>query len=195
MPTGVAIRDVRQHLFDAAERVLRRDGPTGLTSRAVTTEAGVAKGVLHRHFADFDGFLVELVQDRAAGFGGRAATLREAVGSGTVAGNLAAALTDVFGSVAVAMVGLLMFRDDLRARLRQSYPTGIPLLNEAGAMLREYLELEQAAGRIRADADLNALGLGLIGSGHLVFADRSGGVPDPDAVLQVVRTVLAGSLT
>jgi AcrR family transcriptional regulator len=36
-------------------------GTTALTSRAVTTEAGFAKGVLHRHFADFDAFLAELV--------------------------------------------------------------------------------------------------------------------------------------
>jgi AcrR family transcriptional regulator len=48
VPTGVAIRDVREQLFDAAERVLLRDGPAALTSRAVTDEAGVAKGVLHR---------------------------------------------------------------------------------------------------------------------------------------------------
>ena len=66
MPTGVAIRDVREQLFDAAERVLLRDGPNALTSRAVTTEAGCAKGVLHKHFADFDAFLAEFVLDRIA---------------------------------------------------------------------------------------------------------------------------------
>ena len=71
MPTGVAIRDVREQLFDAAERVLLRDGPSGLTSRAVTTEAGCAKGVLHRHFADFDGFLAEFVLDRVDRLDGR----------------------------------------------------------------------------------------------------------------------------
>src|SRR5689334_3785252 len=65
VPTGIALRDVREQLFDAAERVLLRDGAAALTSRAVTTEAGVAKGVLHRHFADFDAFLAELVLDRA----------------------------------------------------------------------------------------------------------------------------------
>jgi hypothetical protein len=43
VPAGVALRDPRQQLFDAAARVLLRDGVTGLTSRAVTTEAGVAK--------------------------------------------------------------------------------------------------------------------------------------------------------
>ena len=66
MPTGVAIRDARQQLFGAAERVLLRAGPSALTSRAVTAEAGVAKGVLHRHFADFDAFLAEFVLDRIA---------------------------------------------------------------------------------------------------------------------------------
>src|SRR6202035_5109727 len=92
MPTGVAIRDPRGQLFDAAERVLLRDGPGGLTSRAVTAEAGVAKGVLHRHFADFEAFLTELALDRIARVSAQAAALRATAGSGTVAGNLAAAL-------------------------------------------------------------------------------------------------------
>ena len=61
VPTGIPIRDIRDQLFDAAERVLLRDGPSALTSRAVTTEAGVAKGILHRHFPDFDAFLAALV--------------------------------------------------------------------------------------------------------------------------------------
>src|SRR5438094_126818 len=39
-------------MFAAAERILLRDGPHALTSRAVTTEAGVAKDVLHRHYSD-----------------------------------------------------------------------------------------------------------------------------------------------
>jgi hypothetical protein len=42
LPTGVALRDPREQLFDAAERVLLRDGPSALTSRAVTTEAAEA---------------------------------------------------------------------------------------------------------------------------------------------------------
>ena len=80
MPTGVHIRDVREQLFDAAERVLLRDGPSALTSRAVTTEAGVAKGVLHRHFADFDAFLAELVLNRIARLDSQAAALRNSAG-------------------------------------------------------------------------------------------------------------------
>src|SRR5438874_11369332 len=98
VPTGIRIRDVREQLFAAAERVLLRDGPNALTSRAVTTEAGCAKGVLHRHFADFDAFLAELVLDRIARIGIQAAALRDSAGTGTVAGNLTDALMDLFGS-------------------------------------------------------------------------------------------------
>src|SRR6201993_3903756 len=83
LPTGVAIRDPRGQLFEAAERVLLRDGPEALTSRAVTAEAGVAKGVLHRHFADFDAFLAELALDRTARIDRMAAGLRAAAGTGS----------------------------------------------------------------------------------------------------------------
>jgi AcrR family transcriptional regulator len=189
VPTGVAIRDVREQLFAAAERVLVRDGPNALTSRAVTTEAGCAKGVLHRHFADFDAFLVELVLDRIARIDGQAAALRDSAGTGTVAGNLIGALTDLFGSVAVAIVGLITFRDELRVRLRQVTRPGVPLLSEAVAMIASYLTAERAMGRIAADADVDTLALALVGSGHLLFAGREG-VP-PEAVDKVVSTVIA----
>ncbi|MFC4588059.1 TetR/AcrR family transcriptional regulator [Sphaerisporangium corydalis] len=191
MPTGIAIRDAREQLFDAAERVLLRDGPSALTSRAVTTEAGCAKGVLHRHFADFDAFLAGLVLDRVGRLGGQAAALRESAGTGTVAGNLTLALTDLFGTVAVAIVGLVISRDDLRARLRQARPTGVPLLAEATAMIASYLATEREFGRIAADADVDTLALTLIGAGHLLFADRKGTPPENGAVHTVVATVLA----
>jgi AcrR family transcriptional regulator len=192
VPTGVAIRDVREQLFDAAERVLLRDGPNALTSRAVTTEAGCAKGVLHRHFADFDAFLAELVLDRIARLDDQAAALRESAGTGTVAGNLTGVLVDLFGSVAVAIVGLVISRDVLRARLRRTTPTGVPLLTEAGAMIRSYLALERERGRIAADADVDTLAPTLIGSGHLLFADRAVAAPEADAVRKVVSGVIAG---
>ncbi|OLT31083.1 TetR family transcriptional regulator [Actinomadura sp. CNU-125] len=194
MPTGVAIRDVRRQLFDAAERVLLRDGPSALTSRAVTTEAGCAKGVLHRHFADFDAFLAELVQDRVAGIGVQAAALRAAAGTGTVAGHLTTALTDLFGTVAVAIIGLVTSRDELRARLRADRPVGVPVLAEATAMIAGYLAAERDRGRLAADADVETLAPTLIGAGHLLFADRTSAPPDAAAVRKVVAAVIAGAL-
>ncbi len=191
MPTGVAIRDARNQLFDAAERVLLRDGPNALTSRAVTAEAGCAKGVLHRHFADFDAFLAELVLDRIARIGSQAAALRDSAGTGTVAGNLTGALTALFGSVALGIVGLVISRDGLRARLRQATPAGVPVLTEATAMIASYLTIERELGRIAADADVDTLAPALIGAGHLLFAGREGTPPEAGAVGKVVTTVIA----
>ncbi|MFF3326154.1 TetR/AcrR family transcriptional regulator [Streptomyces sp. NPDC002889] len=192
MPTGVAIRDAREQLLDAAERVLLRDGPSALTSRAVTTEAGCAKGVLHRHFADFDAFLAELVLDRIARIDNQAAVLRDFAGTGTVTDNLTGALTDLFGSVAVAIVGLVTSRDDLRARLRRTTPTGVPVLTEATAMIASYLTAERELGRIAADADVDTLAPTLVGTGHMVFADRKGAPPEAGAVRKVVTAITAG---
>ncbi|MGW8557312.1 TetR/AcrR family transcriptional regulator [Streptomyces tubercidicus] len=192
MPTGVHLRDARQQLFDAAERVLLRDGPNGLTSRAVTDEAACAKGVLHRHFSDFDAFLVELVLDRAARLETQAHALRETVGTGTVADNLAAALTTLFGPVPVAIIPLITFRDELRARLRQARPGGgIAILAEVSTAVSAYLADERAMGRISADADIDSLALSLVGGGHLLFADRDSDPPTTATVHKLVTTVLA----
>ncbi|HUK70071.1 MAG TPA: TetR/AcrR family transcriptional regulator [Streptosporangiaceae bacterium] len=192
MPTGVHIRDARAQLFDAAERVLLRDGPSALTSRAVTMEAGCAKGVLHRHFADFDSFLAELVLDRIHRMDTQAAALREAAGTGTVADNLTGAMTALFGSVAVAIVALVTSRDDLRAGLRQTWPVGVPVLTEAAVMIASYLTAERELGRIAADADVDTLALMLIGTGHLLFAGRDGTPPEAGAVRKMVTTVIVG---
>jgi AcrR family transcriptional regulator len=185
---------VREQLFDAAERILLRAGPNALTSRAVTMEAGCAKGVLHRHFADFDAFLAELVVDRIARIEHQAAALRDSAGTGTVAGNLTGALTDLFGSVAVAIVALIISRDNLRARLRRARPAGVPLLAEATAMIASYLAVERDLGRIAADADVDTLAPMLIGTGHLLFAGRDGAPPDAGAVSKVVATAIASAV-
>jgi AcrR family transcriptional regulator len=194
VPTGVAIRDPREQLFAAAERILARDGPSALTSRAVTAEAGCAKGVLHRHFADFDAFLADLVASRIARVGRQASELLDQAGTGDVAGHIAGALTDLFGSVALGIVGLVIARDGLRARLRQATPAGVPVLAEAAAMLAAYLAAERDRGRIAAGAEVDTLALMLIGTGHLQFAGREGAPPEAGAVRAMVVSILGGTL-
>jgi len=192
VPTGVAIRDPRGQLFDAAERVLLRDGPAALTSRAVTAEAGVAKGVLHRHFADFDAFLTDLALDRIAQIDRQAADLRAAAGTGTVAGNLTAALPALFDPAVLALIRLIIARDELRARLRAAAGSRIPLLSESTALVAGYLTAERDLGRIAAGADIGTLAPTLTGAAHLLFTDADG-TPEPAAVARVVDTVLGAA--
>jgi AcrR family transcriptional regulator len=194
MPSGVHIHNVRGQLIKAAERVLLRDGPGALTSRAVTEEASCAKGVLHRHFTDFDAFLAELVLDRVRGIEDQTTTLRAAAGTGSVVDNLADALQDLFGPVTVATVALITFRDGLRARLREAGLTGIPLAMQGTAMIAAYLTAERELGRLAGDADIDTLAPTLVGAGHLLFADRTSAPPQTTAVRKMVTTVITGAL-
>jgi AcrR family transcriptional regulator len=195
MPIGVHLVDARQQLFAAAERALLRDGPGGLTSRAVTDEAGCAKGVLHRHFADFDTFLVDLVLDRAAALQMQTAVLRESAGTGTVADNLSTALTNLFGPVPAAIIPLIISRDELRARLRLATPGGgIAILAQASSAIAAYLAAERDLGRIADDADIDSVTLSLVGGGHLLFADLDNGPPTTAAVEKFVTAVIADVL-
>ena len=193
VPTGIAITDVRGHLFDAAERVLLRDGPNALTNRAVTSEAGCANGVLHRHFADFGTFLAELVLDRISRIGGQAAALREAAGTRTAADNLTDALLSLFGPTAMAIFALVTSRDDLRARLRHIRPGGVPVLGEVETAISAYLTAEQELGRIAPGADIPTTALTLAGAVHLLFS-RNDGAPLQRSQVSKIVTALIGPI-
>jgi AcrR family transcriptional regulator len=192
VPTGIAYPNAREILFEAAERVLRQDGASGLTSRAITAEAGVAKGVMHRHFADFDAFLAELILDRATQLDAAADALHEAVGTRTVVDNVVAALTAVFSPLAVAMVALVITRDGLRARLHEAGAARFPLMAEGSAMISAYLKDEQVLGRVGIEVDVPTVSYTLIGATHLLFADSESGPPDARALHGVVSQVLDG---
>ncbi len=190
MPTGVHLANARELLFDATERVLRRGGVAGLTSRGVTAEAGVAKGVMYRHFIDFDAFLAECILDRVAQLGGPASALRDAAGVGTVVDNLADALAAVFSPLGAAIVALVVTRDGLRSRLAEAGAARFPLIAEGCAMVTAYLTAEQALGRVAATADIPTLSHTLIGATHLLYTDRENGPPYAWELRKVVAGVL-----
>ncbi|MET7422252.1 TetR/AcrR family transcriptional regulator [Dactylosporangium sp. NPDC005555] len=162
-----------------------------MRATVVTAEAGCAKGVLHRHFKDFDDLLVELVHDHAGRVKTRGESLR--AGTGTVAGNVTTALEALLTSVAVSILPLITFRDELRARLRQTWPTGLPILTEAAAQIAAYLAAEREVGRIAPDTDVDTLAAVLIGTGHLMYADRRADPPTAEAVHATIATALAGT--
>jgi AcrR family transcriptional regulator len=194
VPTGVPIRDIRQQLFDAAERVLLRDGPDALTSRAVTTEAGVAKGILHRHFPDFDGFLAALVLTHLDRLDACSTDLRATAGTATVTDNLTRALTDALEPAALRVISLVCSRHALLARLRLTTPRGIPLLTETSTMVAAYLTAERGLGRIALDADVDTLAVILVGAAHLVAAGSDEDPPDPDELREVVAASIDSAL-
>jgi hypothetical protein len=94
----------------------------------------------------------------------------------------------------VAIVVLVIARDQLRARLRAAGTARFPLVGEGTAMIVEYLAAERELGRIAPDADIEVLAPTLIGAAHLLFTEQKGSRPEPEAVRKIVTTVLAGAL-
>lgn len=176
MPRGVAIPEVRQQLFAAAERVIVREGPNRLSGRAVTAEAGVATGLLYSHFADLEGFLADYAVDRAFLISAEAAGLGERVGIGDVAANLCHAVLATPAARVRAFVRLLVARPELAGRVHAVLGAGTAGLEAIEVAAAAYLAAEQRLGRIGTGADPGLLALALVGTfHHLVLTCRDEG--------------------
>ncbi|SEM64039.1 TetR family transcriptional regulator [Nonomuraea pusilla] len=186
-PRGVPIPDVRQQLFNAAERVLLRDGPAGLTGRAITKEAKCATGLLYNHFADLDDFLAALLLDRAARTGTAMAGLPARAGTGRVVGNLVDAVEALFAGNLLALAGLVMTRPSLIPRMGEALAGGTLHVDAGERAFAAYLRAEQEHGRIRAEADADSLALALVGAAHQLVLTHA---PDPRERMHKVITAL-----
>ncbi|MFK8847156.1 TetR/AcrR family transcriptional regulator [Streptomyces sp. Ac-502] len=178
-PRGVATPDVGERLFAAAERVVVRDGPGALTSRAVTTEAGCAKGLLHAHFAGLDAFVAELCLDRFARTATKARALSERVGQDTVAANLEAVALALLESGGPAISGLAMTRPAATARVREALAGGAPGFDAIQDAITGYLAAERDLGRVPASVDPPSVALAVVGATHHLLMTGWPGAPDP----------------
>ncbi len=193
-PRGVRIPNIRDDLFDATDRVLDREGPTGITNRAITTEAGVSNGILHRHFTDLDEFLAEYVADRLRLIVDAAAALPAKAGQATLAENLTDAALTVFGQRAQAVMTLVNARPTLITAMAHASETGSGGLNEIEGAFRRYLEAEKAVGRISKDADTATLAFSLLGTIHHLVVTYPAGVEDLEDRVGRITTALVNGM-
>jgi AcrR family transcriptional regulator len=165
-PRGGASEDAPYHhgalhdaLLEAAERVLERDGLSGLTLRAVAREAGVSHAAPTHHFGDLTGLVSELA---AIGFRqfNTAMKLADAAGNSPIEKALARAKAYVgYAQAHPGMYGV-MFRterlDMTRPSLHEAASAAFAgLAGSVGASRHEKiseqaLSLEQAAAIARA---------------------------------------------
>jgi AcrR family transcriptional regulator len=191
MARGVAIPEVREHLFAAADRVLAREGPSGLTTRAVTAEAGVSNGVLHRHFRDLDEFLASFLASRLQAIAEGAAALPGRAGHGSVTSNLTEATAAVFGASAQALMSLATAKPELGTALE--HDTGSAGgLGDIERHFAAYLDAEKQLGRIGPDADTETLAFTLLGTAHHLVLTRQG---DASGLRQQVQRIVAALIT
>lgn len=192
-PRGVAIPDIRERLFAAAERVLAREGPAALTSRAITGEAGCAKGMLHAHFAGLDEFVAELILDRFARTAHQAGQLPALAGRSTVAENLTTVALALLSSAGPTVAGLALTRPAASLQIRQALQGGAPGFTTIQEAITDYLTAEQHLGRLPHGTDTASVALALVGTVHHLLMTSTADAPDPREQTQHLVALLVGS--
>ncbi|WP_329519391.1 TetR/AcrR family transcriptional regulator [Spirillospora sp. NBC_01491] len=223
---------MRDRILTAAIQVIRGRGIVAATTKEIARTAGVSEGSLYNHFANKTALFAAALGEVTGTARTAMMTLMGSAGQGTVEANLtrlAAEMTAFYGEL-LPMTGPVLADPDLIAWLRADGPAkagapggGAPAAGPAGgAMARAgaasgpilghagligYLEAEQCAGRMAADAPLAFMAAALLGGCQQhAFLTRLAGA---EAVAEgarlpadhqefasgLVRTVLAGHLT
>jgi AcrR family transcriptional regulator len=168
--------------------VIAAAGPSRLTSRSVTIEAGVATGLLYAHFANFDDFLAGYAVDRTFQISGEVADLPGRAGSGTVGGNLRRAVQATPPATLSALTRLMAARPDLTPRVEAVLGSGTAGLQAIETAVAGYLTAEQRLGRVPASADPGGLALAVVGVlQHVVLTGRAGST----AAARIERSIRA----
>jgi AcrR family transcriptional regulator len=150
---------VRDHILDAAHRVIVRDGLAQASTRAIADEAGVAIGTLYNYFEARQQLVAETMLRRARLLSGPLHELPSRAGSGAVADNLrrfAGALSDMLDRL-VPLFAAAFSDGELLEAIRRTMAAGHGSSGPfAVHPIEAYLAAEQALGRVAADADCRA---------------------------------------
>jgi AcrR family transcriptional regulator len=195
MPRVAREAGTRKRIIDAARAVMLNKGLVRATTKEIARAAGVSEGTIYNYFASKeDLFLCTLTQLRS-GFVTLMRGLHERVGTETVPVVLSQVATSAleFYGEAIPM-GASFFADpELLARHRE-------LLSERGAgpqraneAVAGYLRAEQRLGRVRGDADPDAVAYMLLGAlyQYVYWRQFLGRPQEPEADDRFIAGILA----
>jgi AcrR family transcriptional regulator len=195
MPTQRQAGETRARVVAAAEQAIREYGMAGATTKRIARLADCSEALLYKHFDGKESLILAVILEHAPFLAPALRRLGDSAGTGDLAAKLAefaVASVEFYAASIPTAAGVMTdpallagFREVLAARDMGPH-VPIRLL---GAILRG----EQRAGRVRPDADCDALATLLMGAcyqrAHLsVFVE----LPDTDRDFAdtVVRTLL-----
>lgn len=192
------MKPARERLVDAAHELMRTIGLARATTKEIAKAAGCSEAALYKHFVSKEDLFVEVLSSRLPGLHPLLTRLTDEPGDRSVEENL----TDLARSAALFYeqsfpIGASLYADP---RLLERHYAALRELGKGPHTpldgLARYLEVERAAGRVRADADTYAAATMLLGACVLrAYAYHAvGGPPQPVDVFaaSIARTVLAG---
>jgi AcrR family transcriptional regulator len=186
----------RERILDAAARVMREQGVAHATTKEIARAAGCSEALLYRHFDDKQRLFMAVLQERLPGF----ALPDGAVGTGTVEANLVKLVSGLldFYVDSFPISASIFSSSTLLARHREAIAAHGAGPQVPQLRLQAYLEAEAEAGRVRPDADVEAVARLLVGAAlHQAFlvAFWGGGAADePGLGKRLVAPVLPALL-
>lgn len=186
----------REAIVEAALSVLREEGIANLTSREVASRAGVSDASVYYHFGDRAGLLQAVFEQGMkplkfmAGLNLRdlepAAVIRAAMAS----------LEQFFADILPIMLAA-QADPELRASIAAFVEAKELGPHKGVKLLGSYLRAQQKAGRVRADADPDALALIIIdcafahAAREQMLLHNAGHLPASEAVLAEISRLLS----
>ena len=186
----------RPQILAATEKLLRTQGLSSVTTRAIAAEAGCSEAALYVHFKGRLQLLLAVLEESLPDLLVPLRQLEESVGKGSPERNLRNALRAVsdFHHRVTPVLCALFAEPDLLAAYRKS-------LNDQGKgphgairRLREYIHAEQELGRLRKDLDPGVVARILMSSSFFrAFTEQFFGKAEPfDAFAKELITALVG---
>jgi AcrR family transcriptional regulator len=176
----------RDQILDAAAHVMRTQGFARTTTKEIARAAGYSEATLYKHFQDKTELFLEVLHARLPSFRPFVEQLVKAPGQGELRDNLIAIARGAidFYVESFPMSASMFSKPDLLAAHRTSASRRGAGPHRPVVALTQYLQTEQAAGRVRPDADPAAAANLLLGGcfqyAFLVcFEQRS---PSPEEV-------------
>ncbi len=203
LPAGVlAVTDgdqaaVRNHILEAAHRVIAAVGLAGASTRAIAEEAGVAGGTLYNYFENHIELLSMAIVHHAASLTGPVVDLPDRAGRYTVDENLRYFVEQATTALEqiVPLVAAAFSDDELLDAVRRRMTEVEPIRDPAG-VVEKYLRAERRLGRIRADVDGRAVASVIVSLCHDEAFQKylRGGVGEPASWDKEIDFIV-GSLT
>ena len=172
--------DLRKEILQAAEKLMRSRGLSGVTTRQISRESRCSEGALYVHFEGRLQLLLAMLEECLPDMLGPLQDLRESIGSGDPQTNLVKALSGIFNfhrRIVPAAAGLFAERDLLLA-YRESLQRQNRGPHLSMAALAEYIAAEQKLGHIDSGVDPKlAASLLMSSSFYRAFVEEFIGAP------------------
>ncbi|HEY2669934.1 MAG TPA: helix-turn-helix domain-containing protein [Rugosimonospora sp.] len=188
----------RDTILDAAMHVVRTRGLNNATTKEIARAAGFSEATLYKHFEDKEELFVEVLRARVPTIMPAMKALLDQAGQGTVRDNLLRVVRAAadFYTDSFPMFAATFSEPQLLARHREALAQRNIGPHRAVEGLAEYLGMEQALGRVAAQADPASVAAMLLGAcfQYAFLTHFAGRDPEPTDMASFSESIVDSAL-